>query len=510
MANFHICHVCINEFHHIYKDLIRALKGSLEDLGHGCSVAINRIEPDALNILLGSTIFASRYNNLPALLAGRPFVVFQLEQLDKEHGLLAEWPEYFELLRQSTYIFEYAPFNMPFHQQMGFEEKTFLVPPGFHRSMERFRPREAADIDVLYYGSPHGRRHQVLQALKNQGVKLTYLQGTFGPHLDRYIRRAKIVLNVHAWSGLDVLETVRLSFLLANRCFVISEEADHNPYGSGVVYAPYDALVSCCLDYLGKSFSERDSVAQEGYLAIRRIDLVSVLRESLARMNIAPFLRRQGDGAVDWGSPVPMSRPRTELIELVPDDARVILDIGCGTGALGAELRRRRPRSHVTGLERNPEAARLAAESLNLVVAGNPLDVLKTLPINSYDVVIMAGTLESGEDVEGLLHEANERLRLGGVLVLSVSNIRHWPVIHDLLKGDGKVADASSRKYSLKGLRNLLDQAGFVIVKKGATAVDSANPPPKFAATLAEMGIESRDGLQEYSVFEHLLVCSKV
>jgi hypothetical protein len=79
---------------------------------------------------------------------------------------------------------------------------------------------------------------------------------------------------------------MRISFALANRCFVVSEIGDHNPYGNGVVFADYDALVATCLEYLGLSADKRASIATEGYLEYRCSDLVADLRDAIQRMPI--------------------------------------------------------------------------------------------------------------------------------------------------------------------------------------------------------------------------------
>ena len=74
--NFNIVHISINGFNKIYEDLISVLKGGLEDLDHTCSVSKNKLQPNAINILIGSTIFALRYKNLNIQLKGLPYIVY--------------------------------------------------------------------------------------------------------------------------------------------------------------------------------------------------------------------------------------------------------------------------------------------------------------------------------------------------------------------------------------------------------------------------------------------------
>jgi hypothetical protein len=78
---------------------------------------------------------------------------------------------------------------------------------------------------------------------------------------------------------------------------VISEIGDHNPYGNGVVYADYWALVETCLEYLGPSAGKRDGIATDGYLEYRRSDLVGDLRDAIQRMPIDVLRGRSTEAA---------------------------------------------------------------------------------------------------------------------------------------------------------------------------------------------------------------------
>src|SRR5262249_47243480 len=104
---------------------------------------------------------------------------------------------------------------------------------------------------------------------------------------------SKIVINIHWADAFKALETMRISYALANRCFVISEVGDHNPYGAGVVYAAYDALVATCLEYLDLSAEKRASIATEGYLEYRRSDFVANPRDTIKRMPIGDLIRSE-------------------------------------------------------------------------------------------------------------------------------------------------------------------------------------------------------------------------
>src|SRR5580704_12572776 len=163
MAHFNIYHVKINQFHRVYENLIRALAGALMDLDHSCTVQQNAFAPEAINILVGSTIFAARYHELANRLRGQPYIVYQLEPLDDTRGLLSEWPEYWELLKGAAAIWDYGPSST-----------------AYLRSLGLFRSVPSPDIDVLFYGTLHPRRQSLIEALKAQGLVAVDLQGAFG------------------------------------------------------------------------------------------------------------------------------------------------------------------------------------------------------------------------------------------------------------------------------------------------------------------------------------------
>lgn len=65
-----------------------------------------------------------------------------------------------------------------------------------------------------------------------------------------------------------MFEVVRVSYLLANQRFVVSERGcspiEEAPFSEGVVFADYDDLVKTCLDFLSRS-EDRRRMAEAGF-----------------------------------------------------------------------------------------------------------------------------------------------------------------------------------------------------------------------------------------------------
>ena len=260
----------------MFDELVATVAASLSDLGHSCTAAVNQLRPDAINILIGATLFGARDLELAKHLAGKPYILYQLEQLDDHHGLLPDWPEYREVMAGAMQIWDYGPSSSAWLRERGLAVTT--VPPGYHSCLEVISPAPRQDIDIVFAGTPHPRRQRILDGLKPSGASVIHLHGVYGAQRNHTLARAKIVLNMHAWDALNPLETVRLSFMLANRRFVVSERGDHDPYGGGVIYSRYEDLVDTCLHHLRQMPERRQSFAERGYQALRAQNMVEMLR----------------------------------------------------------------------------------------------------------------------------------------------------------------------------------------------------------------------------------------
>lgn len=135
----------------------------------------------------------------------------------------------------------------------------------------------------------------------------------------------------------------------------------------------------------------------------------------------------KGDGVSHYFANV-----RPEVCDLASGAGLRVLDVGCGSGMVGAELRRRGVARLVHGIEVDSVAAEAAAERLDAVWVGDleDFDLSTTQP--PYDLVIAADVLEHLRDPWIMLHRITELVGSGGILVASVPNIRHIRVVFDL------------------------------------------------------------------------------
>lgn len=117
-------------------------------------------------------------------------------------------------------------------------------------------------------------------------------------------------------------------------------------------------------------------------------------------------------------------RPDLAVIaESIPVGSRV-LDVGCGDGALMAELVRTK-RVDARGLELSREGVSQAVARGLSVIQGDADTDLADYPAEAFDVVVLSQTLQATHrPVEVLEH----LLRIGRRAIVSFPNFGHWSV----------------------------------------------------------------------------------
>jgi len=223
MAKFTVCIVNPPGYVHsmCFWDVAVLVNASLETLGHSSSICFNRLSEDCTNIVLGYHLIEygdalKRYRYIP----------YQLEQLGAEDGRCSD--NVMRVLETAADVWDTSLDNVDFLNRFGIRAK--LLPIGFHEKLSRVQHAVVKDIDVLFYGSMSDRRRTVLEGLAAvPGLNVSYFGGLYGSQRDATIARAKIVLNIHFFPA-QILEVVRVSYLLNNACLVLTEQSGSNPY----------------------------------------------------------------------------------------------------------------------------------------------------------------------------------------------------------------------------------------------------------------------------------------
>jgi len=165
--------------------------------------------------------------------------------------------------------------------------------------------------------------------------------------------------------------------------------------------------------------------------------------------------------------------PRSDVIRLIPNRVRRVLDIGCSIGELGNNLKGKR-RVKVVGIELDEKMAAIAVEKLDQVITGD----IEKINLDDYfypgyfDCIIFADILEHLKDPWSVLRKSVKLLADDGIIVASIPNVRHYTTILNLaFKGywpyrERGIHDRTHlRFFTLKNIKEMFQNAGLDIAK---------------------------------------------
>ena len=258
-----------------FLEVAETLHAALTALGHDSVLTTEGQLAGRQHIVLGSNLLP-RY---PLPLAPDA-ILYNLEQVQ----LGSPWfrPELLDLFRRYT-LWDYSRRNVDALAALDVKVAR-LVPIGYVPQLTRIDQAPDPDLDVLFFGSLNPRRIAVIDGLRAAGLRVEAVFGAYGKERDALIARAKVVLNVHYYEA-KVLEMVRISYLLANRCCVLSEvSADRDEdeaFAAGVAFAAYDDLVARAQELVADAALQQ-RVAERGFELMRDRPATDYLRAALS------------------------------------------------------------------------------------------------------------------------------------------------------------------------------------------------------------------------------------
>ncbi len=157
------------------------------------------------------------------------------------------------------------------------------------------------------------------------------------------------------------------------------------------------------------------------------------------------------------------------VISLVPKDAKLILDIGCGAGD-NAEILSQLG-FVVDGITLSEEEKQLAGKVARNVFVHNVESGLPPELKDKYDVVILSHVLEHICYPQKLLADVHKHLNPGGVLIIALPNLMHFRSRWQLMKGNFEYGEygiwdyTHFRWYTYKSAKRMLEDNGYSIAK---------------------------------------------
>ncbi|MCM0592556.1 MAG: class I SAM-dependent methyltransferase [Gloeotrichia echinulata CP02] len=190
----------------------------------------------------------------------------------------------------------------------------------------------------------------------------------------------------------------------------------------------------------------------------------------------------------DWVKDYPLVESITEealdennslkkMLTLIGANKRVV-DFGCATGYF-AQLMNQKGCT-VTGVEINPEAAKIAEKYCKEVIVADLdyVSVIDILPTQEFDVAVFGDVLEHLRNPWKVLEEIKPILKEDGYVVASIPNIAHGAIRLALLQGRfeymefGILDNTHLRFFTRKTIEDLFESSGYLL-----NAVDRTKIP---------------------------------
>lgn len=176
------------------------------------------------------------------------------------------------------------------------------------------------------------------------------------------------------------------------------------------------------------------------------------------------------------GEAVYFNRVRQEILPLLPATPGRYLEIGCGAGATLAHIRTLGLATWAGGVEFSPEAAKRAGEKgFDLLLQGDVETMALPLEPGSLDVILCLDVLEHLRDPWAMAARLAGLLKPGGVLVVSLPNIRHYKIVLALLfRGQWRYQDAGILDRT--HLRFFVRESAVELLHEAGLAVEAVQP----------------------------------
>ena len=162
---------------------------------------------------------------------------------------------------------------------------------------------------------------------------------------------------------------------------------------------------------------------------------------------------------------------RPEMLNYLPENAKVVLDAGCAVGGFGAAVKEKF-NAEVWGLELDVDSSKIASSRLDKVIQGDIAQTISQLPENKFDAIVFNDVLEHLVNPYDILTQLKKNLTSEGVIVCSIPNARYWRVFKQYVFGknwkyveDGVMDKTHLRFFTKRSIYEMFDALGYKVLE---------------------------------------------
>jgi hypothetical protein len=227
---FNIAYFGPEQYFHLRRDFLLAMKYGLESLGHDVILSGLQLDTTRFNVVIGA------YFLPPAALkkvddSGVQFAHVNTEVIAKDmlnhDPRKVDFPgSYLPSLRKGRFVWDVILDNLAEHRRYG--NNAHFLRWGFHPKMEDIEHRAKKDLDFYFFGLMSLRRQAIVKELQER--KLWGMADDSCPYFLRNdrIARAKVNLNIVQDEKYTHVNSFRICYLANNRGAILSE-AESDP-----------------------------------------------------------------------------------------------------------------------------------------------------------------------------------------------------------------------------------------------------------------------------------------
>lgn len=162
-----------------------------------------------------------------------------------------------------------------------------------------------------------------------------------------------------------------------------------------------------------------------------------------------------------------------DLIDLLPLNAKRVIDVGCGTGVIAKQYHHRASPEYYLGVEIVPEDAEVARQFCSECILGNieEFNAQEWESLADFDLWVFGDVLEHLYDPWKVLKKVRNSIAAGGQVLSCIPNAQNWWLQARMSTGDWRYEDKGLldrthiRFFTRQTIEEMFQEAGFEITE---------------------------------------------